>query len=406
MLVAAGHIAALVVAVAAFVVKLGALRRDPSNPRVLASLGICLGCGVAVTAGWAPVHSGIDGLSGVPNLAKPVEHGAALVTATAIQFLFLHLGDPQRARRSMRRRWLFFAVVATVMVTMFWAADFPESEPMHFAERYGDMPQVIVYMLAFLAYLGVSVVDILRMSLGYARFAGTRLKVVMRLLSAGAFFGAAFVAHKALFLAWKLAGTTPAWSEPLASQSLVTLSVVLICSSFVLSTVWKTVDGLRAWPRRRALYRDLHPLWHLLYRAVPSIALHPPRRPERNPWWVWGVGQRLYRRCVEIGDGLQAVGPPDPRVVAQARRRAAEAGGDEARVTAVGEAAGILDAVQRYARGQVAGSTVEPGVEQPSGEIAHADVEADARRLAPISTALNEHLVRAIASDSRGTRAI
>ncbi|MFI7024431.1 MAB_1171c family putative transporter [Micromonospora sp. NPDC049900] len=393
MLVAAGHVAALVVAVAAFVVRLGALRRDPSNPRIRASLAICLGCGVAVTAGWAPVHSGIDGMSGVPNLAKPVEHGAALITATAIQFLFLHLGDPQRARRSMRRRWLFFAVVATVMITMFWAAHVPESEPMHFAERYGDRPQVIVYMLAFLAYLGVSVVDILRMSLGYARFAGTRLKVVMRLLSAGAFFGAAFVGHKALFLAWRLAGSTPPWPEPVASQSLVTLSVVLICSSFVLSAVWRTVDGLRAWPRRRALYRDLHPLWFLLYRAVPSIALHPPRSPERNPWWVWGVGQRLYRRCVEIGDGLQAVGPSDPQVVARARRRAATAGWDGARVAAAGEAAGILVAVRRYVRGQVADATVEPGVEPPSGDIAHADVEADARRLASISALLGDRLI-------------
>ncbi|WDZ82717.1 MAB_1171c family putative transporter [Micromonospora cathayae] len=389
-----GHVAAMVVAAVAFVVKLGALRRDPSNPKIQASLGICLGCGFAVTAGWAPVHSLIDGVSGVPNLAKPVEHGSALITATAIQFLFLHLGDPHRARRLMRRRLVFFAVVLTVMITMFLAAGFTESEPLHFAERYGDMPQVIVYMLAFLAYLGTSVLDILRMSLGYARYAGTRLKIVMRLLSAGAVFGAAFVAHKALFLALKLAGVAPPWPEPVVTQGLITMSVGLICSSFVLATVWRTVDGVRAWPRRRAMYRDLHPLWYLLYRAVPSIALHAPRRPRRNPWWVWGVGPRLYRRCVEIGDGLQALGPRDARVAAVARRRAVEAGWDDVRATAAGEAAAILAAVRRLEQGRVTAQEVEPGLEPLSGRLAHADVDADARRLASISTALREDLVR------------
>lgn len=127
MLVAAGHLVALLVAAVALVVKLGALRRDPSNPKILASVAICLGCGIAVTMGWAPVHGLIDRVSGVPNLAKPIEHGSALVAATAIQFLFLHLGGPRRARRLMRWRLVFFAVVLTVMIAMFWAADFPLS---------------------------------------------------------------------------------------------------------------------------------------------------------------------------------------------------------------------------------------------------------------------------------------
>ncbi|MDM4723332.1 hypothetical protein QTQ03_28415 [Micromonospora sp. WMMA1363] len=402
MLVAAGHVVALLVAVVALVVKLGALRREPSNPKTLASVGICLGCGIAVTMGWAPVHSLIDRVSGVPNLAKPIEHGSALVAATAIQFLFLHLGGPQRARRLMRWRLVFFALVLAVMIAMFWAADFPESEPLHFAERYGDMPQVIIYMLAFLVYLGVSVVDILRMSLRYARFAATRLKIILRLLSAGAVFGAAFVAHKALFLALKLAGVTPPWPEPIATQALVTMSVVLICSSLVLATVWKAIDGVRAWPRRSAMYRDLHALWYLLYRAVPSIALDPMRRPEKDPWWVWGVGQRLYRRCVEIGDGLQALGPRDAQVAAVAQRRAAEAGWDSVRAVAAGEAAAILVAVRRFGQGHVATQEVEPGLEPQSTKVAHVDVEADARRLALISMALSDGMVLDTAAEVSG----
>ncbi len=287
MLVAVGHVVAALVAVAALVVKLGALLRDPKDQKIWASVAICLGCGLAVTVGWAPVHSAVDQFTRVPNLAKLAEHGSALLTATAIQFLFLHLGDPQRARRQIRRRLVLLAVVFTVMATMFWAADFPTSEPLHFADRYGDLPEVGVYMLAFLLYLAVSVADILRMSLGYARYAGTRLKVVMRLLSAGAAFGGAYVGHKAFFIALKLADGSAPWSEPVVSQTLVTLSVSFTCSSFVLSTIWKFVDDLRVWPRRSEAYRQLHALWYLLYQAVPTIALQPPRRPERARGVAW-----------------------------------------------------------------------------------------------------------------------
>ncbi|MEU3455235.1 MAB_1171c family putative transporter [Micromonospora sp. NPDC006766] len=405
MLVAAGHVVAALVAAVALVVKLWALRRNPGNPKTLASVGICLGCGIAVTAGWAPVHSLIDRVSGVPNLAKPIEHGSALLAATAIQFLFLHLGNPQRARRLMRLRLVFFGVVLAVMVAMFWAAAIPESEPLHFAERYGSMWQISAYMLAFLLYLGVSVVDVLRMSLGYARYAGARLKIIMRLLSAGALFGAAFVAHKALFLALKLGGVAPPWPEPIVTQTLVTMSVVLICSSLVLATVWKTVDGVRAWPRRSAVYRDLHALWYLLYRAVPDIVLDPPRRPKRNSWWVVGVGQRLYRRCVEIGDGLQVLGPPDARVAAAAQRRASEAGWGDARAAAAGEAAAILVAVRRREHRRVPVEEVDPGLEPQPAKVAHVDVEADARRLALISMVLSEELVCETAAEFSGESA-
>lgn len=398
MLVTVGHLVAAFVAAVAFLVKLRALGRDPANPRILASAGICLGMGVAVTAGWAPVHSLIDRVSGVPNLAKLVEHGSALLAAAAIQFLFLHLGDPGRARRLMVRRGVFLAVAFGVMVAAFSRADFPESEPLHFAERYGDLPPVGVYMLAFLTCLGVTVVDILRVSAGYARYAGARLRTSMRLLSAGAAFGAGFVAHKALFICLKLAGVAPPWAEPAATQTLIMLSVSLIGASFVLATVRKAADGLRAWPRRYATHRDLHALWYLLYRAMPTIALHPPRRPEADSRWAWRLGERLYRRCVEISDGLRTLGPLDESVAGAARQRAVAAGWSRERADAAGEAAAILVALRRFASGATATHEVDPALESQSMAVAQADVQADASRLALVSTALSEELVRAVAA--------
>ncbi|QOC92100.1 hypothetical protein [Micromonospora craniellae] len=52
----------------------------------------------------------------------------------------------------------------------------------------------------------------------------------------------------------------------------------------------------------------------------------------------------------------------------------------------------------------MADTPVEPGVEPPSGELANADVEADARRLTSISTVLGDRLVRDTASDSLSAR--
>ncbi|TDC42841.1 MAB_1171c family putative transporter [Micromonospora sp. KC213] len=317
MVVTAGHVTAALVATVALVIKLAALRRDPSNRKIQASVAICAGLGIAVTAGWAPVHSWIDRVAGAPNLAKVVEHG----------------------------------------------------------------------------YLGVTVVDILRMSHAYARYASARLRITLRLLSAGAAFGAGFVAHKALFIALRLAEVDPPWPEPVVTQTLVSLSVVLICSSFVLAALWKMVDGVRAWPRRSTLYRDLHPLWYLLYRAVPTIALHRPRHPHRDSWWVWDAGQQLYRRCVEFGDGLRELGPRDPEVASQARRRAVEAGWDEARASAAGDAAAILVAARRFASRRPASDGGEPGLEPQPSTMIQADVEAEARRLALISVALSAEVV-------------
>ncbi|MBL6279339.1 hypothetical protein JMF97_24605 [Micromonospora fiedleri] len=203
---------------------------------------------------------------------------------------------------------------------------------------------------------------------GHAALSWGTGQVAGLLLSAGAAFGAAFVAHKALFLGLKLADLAPPWPEPVVTQTLVTFSVVLICSSFVLATLWKAVDGVRAWPRRSAMYRDLHALWYLLYQAVPDIVLVTPRRPRRDPWWVFGVEQRLYRRCVEIGDGIQALGPQDAQVRAVASGRAAELGWDQARAAAAGEAAAILVAVRRLEQGRVVRREVEPDLEATAGE--------------------------------------
>ncbi|MEH0929739.1 MAB_1171c family putative transporter [Micromonospora sp. CPCC 205558] len=396
MLVAIGHIVTAVLAMAAFLIKLGALRRDPDDPKIQASVAICLGCAVAVIVGWAPVYAAVDQATGIPNVTKILENGSVLVVAAAVQILFLYLGDPEKAPRRLRVRLVLLTAVLCLMVAMFAAADVPVSEPLHFAERYAELPEIGVYMLGYLICLAVAIGDILRMSIRYAKFAERRLRVSMRLLAIGATFGAGYVVHKGLFIALKLRGIDPPWSEPIVSQALITLALPLVCISLVFSSAWKFADAVRALPRRRRLYRRLHPLWYVLFQATPTIALDPPRRPERARGVLLSAGQHLYRRCVEIADGLQALGPLDAGVIAEAKRSAAGAGYSFDRAAAAGEAAAILAAMRRLNSPAKARPELqdEPGLEPQESLVLHPDVEADAQRLALVSDALDELLAR------------
>ncbi|GGM25327.1 DUF6545 domain-containing protein [Micromonospora yangpuensis] len=172
------------------------------------------------------------------------------------------------------------------------------------------------------------------------------------------------------------------------------MSKSLICSSLVLSSTWKAVESLRAWPRRSGAYRDLHPLWYAIYQVVPSIALAPPRRPERPRRAWFGADSRLYRRFVEIGDGLLMLGDLDEQLIDQVRRRAEAEGWEPERARAAGEAAAVLGAIERRRQGGSAESGRSPQLEKPTDLGTHADLDADARRLGMISAALDTDVVR------------
>ncbi|WP_434740718.1 MAB_1171c family putative transporter [Micromonospora sp. SH-82] len=395
-----GHIIAALVATVALVIRLASLRRNPRDPKAWAAAGICLGFGLAVIIGWEPVYRAIDHVSTVSNLAKILENGSALLAGFAVQALFLYLGDPERAGGRVRWRVTYLVAVLVVMVASFWAADVRVSEPADFTARYADLPEIGVYMLAYLSYLAVAVSDILRMSIRYARYTSARLRISMRLLSVGAAFGGGYVLHKVLFIGLRLAGADPPWSEPTGSQTLITISVCLICSSLVLSSAWKATDNLITWPRRSRAFRDLHPLWFTLYQADPSIALAPPHRPDqpRRAWF--GVRNRLYRRCVEIGDGLLALGDLDQQVIERTRRLAADQGWEADRAQAAGEAAAVLVAIRRRKQGVVDDATRAPRLEAAAEFEDRADLDADAQRLRLISIALPTDVVQSAAPES------
>jgi hypothetical protein len=97
------------------------------------------------------------------------------------------------------------------------------------------------------------------------------------------------------------------WPDAEAAEQIQ--SVLLAATVFVMATglLWPAVGE---WPLVRRLsalrtYRQLYPLWRSYYEAEPSIALDG----SANESGLRDIELRLYRRVIEIRDGMLAVRP-------------------------------------------------------------------------------------------------
>ena len=61
------------------------------------------------------------------------------------------------------------------------------------------------------------------------------------------------------------------------------------------------------WGMQYRAYRRLYPLWHDLYEVTPGIALDPPDSARTDALILRNLGLRLYRRVMEIHDGVVAL---------------------------------------------------------------------------------------------------
>ncbi|WP_328459305.1 hypothetical protein OHA21_26755 [Actinoplanes sp. NBC_00393] len=380
------------VAFAALIPKTTQLLRDPRNPGLRATCGVLASLGVAQVISCKPVYHAIGQLSGVPNLGRYVIHLCALIAAAAVQSLFLHLGDPATARRRAAHRWLLLAVVAAVMGAVFLIADFAVEDAEHFADRYAGAPWMREYMISFLAYLALAMVDIMRMSLRYSRqLPASALRAGLRLLSTGALVGLIYVVHKGFFiLVVSLGGAVP-WSERPVSRALIGLGITLVSVGLVLPTIVRTAGALRQWPGQYRRYRAMYPLWRALHDLDSGATLHPPRR--RPPLTTLGV--ETYRRVIEILDGLRSHdGYLDPSAGASAAAAAIAAGQTPASARAAGDAASIA-AMLNYLTGTPPERRRPPTSSAGLPLLDDSDLDASVQHLAAVSRLLPAALARA-----------
>jgi hypothetical protein len=161
----------------------------------------------------------------------------------------------------------------------------------------------------------------------------------------GALFGSGYIVHEGL----RAVALALGLSNPFLDSDAVARVLILVCLALTLtgSTIpaWGNRIGLPAllaWFDRYRVHRQLYPLWHDLYRVAPEIALFPPRSPATDALALRDLDLRLYRRIVEIRDGILALRRSvDPWVMERARELGRAAHLQDQEIQAVVEAASI-----------------------------------------------------------------
>jgi hypothetical protein len=384
---------------AAVFFKLPALRRNRHDPAPRAYWLGLVGVALTLTVLLPPVYLAVDQLAGVPNLARLLAHGLALAAGCSVQAFLLLLSYPASTawHRIHRRGW----ALASTLVTMtgLFALAPVDDETIEFTTRYADAPLMPEYWLVFLAYLGLTGVEVARLSWRYARLSDRpALRLGLRLTAVGALFGLGYIAYEGSYVAMRRLGVgAPPGDLQAVTQALLAGAAGLIVVGSTMPT-WGPRIGLpRLWRwfgRYRAFLR-LRPLWLALYRSSPEIALVPP-----TPWVVEALTVRdldfrLYRRVIEVRDGrLMLRTYLDPRVQARARTlgRAAGLAGD--RLDAAVEASSLASALR--ARRKLRPATSAQALGAPGGP----DLDAEVAWLVQVARCfVGSPLVRAVVAE-------
>ena len=345
------------VAWAAAAYKLPAVRRRPADPGLQFYWLTLTSLALALTMLVPSIYVLIDHLTHVPNLARLLGNGFALVTAWSVQAFLAYLSFAARKARVVARNLGYLLLTTLVALSILFAWVPVEEGALSFVQRSGNVPSILAYRLVFLGFLGLAAFNVARFSWRYATVAPRpALRVGLWLDALGGGVGLIFVTHEGLFVLSRAAGTRYPIPQPVTVSGILIVFGVLLTVGGSTMPAWGPRVGVPWLYRRVAAYRSLlrlYPLWLALYRATPEIALLPPSGRLVDVLTVRDPGFRLYRRVIEIRDGRLALRPyVDSRVEGIARSLGHDAGLSEDERQAMTEAAILAVAIRRKAAGQ------------------------------------------------------
>ncbi|MEV4641405.1 MAB_1171c family putative transporter [Actinoplanes sp. NPDC049548] len=348
--------------------KMLALRRDPRNAALWAlAVSITLpATGFTVAAPIIYPHLGR--LSGIPDLATLIVYGCISGYGIMVSIMLLLWYKPARqARRIGASLMALYGAALATMVALFISIDTHAEHPTDFDETYGPTAAggafLLVYVSLHATGLTATAVRCHHFHRHVTRTGGRPwLRRGLRTVAVGSWVGLGYAVCKSVFV-------ISAWSGaylPHVSK----LGVVFAClaspplaAGLTMPSWGPKVSAGAAWLRKRRQYRQLRPLWDVMYRAVPGIALERPTAG----WAALGdLDFRLYRRLVEIRDGRLALAPHMPEAVPGAEQLAATW---QLPVDVVREALRIRAAADRFhAAGPAGPGTVPPPASPERGD--------------------------------------
>ncbi len=342
-----------------FVFRRGSTDRDRRSVRWIFG-----GLAVSLTALTPAGHTVIRAATGVQELPRLIGNTAMLFAVWAALRFLVHLNGTPAGYR-WQARWM--AGMAVLMGVFFVLAP----------DLMFESPWAMEYYLAYALAQIPALVELIMLSGAYARIVGDpAIRIGLWLAAAGTTGALLYLVSKTvLAMSPRLGFDYPPGRDPLVATVFPAVSQALVLLGVALPAV-------AGWVSRYRRYRRLRPLWTDLYRADPEIALHPPR--------VAALGNlklSLYRRVIEIRDGLLALQPyRDPEFAVAARESAQRAGLRGRRLEAEVEAAVVAAALSARARGA---APAEPeGLVSGGGDLASdtaflSDVADAYRRKAP-----------------------
>jgi hypothetical protein len=245
-----------------------------------------------------------------PSLGRLASNVATMIAAYGVSLLVdaLTTSDADRRARSVRARALPLGVAVVVLVASFFAAGTLRQGLGLFGGLYRSHPTLVVYALTYSLYLGYALFDVGRLAARAVLPARGLLRAGLVLMTFGCVLGLAYLAHKVVEVGREVFTGQPA--EAFCSGPFATVSCTLAVGTPAVSVLMiivglciPAVGTALAWLRDLRAYRRLRPLWAALVEARPEIAFSPGDEvPEKLRF-------QLYRRVIEIRDGILAVAP-------------------------------------------------------------------------------------------------
>lgn len=321
----------------------------------------------AITVDLHLVYLPLDRALGGHNLSCLLVYGQALVAVWALyQVLELDLARSVGSTSSTRRGRYDLPVTLAALAATFVAGP----------ARLPDVPKVNAHTYATpgtAAFFTVAVVAVsffvvrsfvaARRLARHAALDGRRLLATgLRLMNLAGVLGLTNNVYQILIfpplarLSWANSLSDVLTTSGYAAGGLLGLGIVLPAARS-----WHPLVLAAAAVRQRVAFLALYPLWRDLADVTPGIVLAPSSSRLSAAVAVRDVGYRLYRRVIEIRDGLRAVQPFMAAVEVQTG--AGSSGPGQPDMLAGAQAAALAAAVHRKRRGVSLAGPATPAVE-------------------------------------------